>query len=908
MEVSCLGVPRGSGGGSGHACRTETPCRERPGKQQGQHQQNGVAIAAVKRVRLRQEFGGSGNERRSCNDQEASQQVEPHDATDSENENAEKYEPCEKLLHEIGGAASASTDHRQRAEKKQQRAKPGSLDFGGNKRGNNHYIGGHPKTTEQSAPKDRGGGKKGIEILAEGSIEKAMHRGPVHRSRCEKPFQAQQPRAASQADRKRVAVVGSRHSSPTREALFSKRHPCVIAANAKQQHQQPKTERASEEGGNAKHPQHCFVRNSGVVGVQKVRDAVAKGKNRIKRNDRPGGPKRKTLPGDRAGRVRPQICEKENQRGEAQAAEQDHGPNRKSFTRKRRFFLLAPPVVGNLNVRAEPLACGLIFIGGAGTLKVGAPIVGDFITEQGHPDALVGVPVRCAEGVGSDRIKRSVPLPGQQMVDTMRARFGVRFEKCPLTQIQPSFLAQILLRARHCFFLLERRASRVFSNFVLQRKKGAVRLEFDGELLGLAIPEITRLPKRSRHLGGVDFVDARDSHSFAKEFVRHRIHDIREDHGAFVRTRIHSAPSEDLVRLGARGLRINGEFQIIANGFRLQAPNDKRPGNQARRENRHHFGGQCVIAARRDGRSAGRRRQGQVQVRRRSSAIPPLLVRFESTANEAGNAGENKRRKGRGGDHHARYLEIKTIRAQKKKTHERSVHRVVPDERRQNAPSQHHDSRNNTNQPDLDASDIGGLLRIVAVQKTPEKCGNNDRHPPRLGEFLEKRNREEAESEFFVGGSQQANGSAGDPRKQRIYRFLIINFLRGPCAQPVGQYIEPDHVGNVHGGQRESHDRRGEEFFRAPSAQRKSVRKPQTLRPRRAIKRLGGRKHQRDGQRGKNGQQKGAAYFSGEEACVGDSRVVTGAPKGPFTQTLQKEKRGHQQPQQNGPAPARLPL
>jgi len=45
-----------------------------------------------------------------------------------------------------------------------------------------------------------------------------------------------------------------------------------------------------------------------------------------------------------------------------------------------------------------------------------------------------------------------------------------------------------------------------------------------------------------------------------------------------------------------------------------------------------------------------------------------------------------------------------------------------------------------------------------------------------------------------------------------------------------------------------------------------------------------------------------------QERPVRDSRVVARAPQRPFVQPLQKEQRGHQQAQQNGSAPARLPL
>ena len=50
----------------------------------------------------------------------------------------------------------------------------------------------------------------------------------------------------------------------------------------------------------------------------------------------------------------------------------------------------------------------------------------------------------------------------------------------------------------------------------------------------------------------------------------------------------------------------------------------------------------------------------------------------------------------------------------------------MPDERRNDAPAQHHDAGNDADDADLDPADVAGLLRIRAVQKTPGKRRQDD--------------------------------------------------------------------------------------------------------------------------------------------------------------------------------------
>ena len=410
------------------------------------------------------------------------------------------------------------------------------------------------------------------------------------------------------------------------------------------------------------------------------------------------------------------------------------------------------------------------------------------------------------------------------MIDAVRARFRIGFHKRPLAQIHLFFFAQILFRAPNRFFFPEGRPGGVFGNLVLQREKRAIRFEFGGVLLGLAVAEIARLPDRARNLPVVNLVYPGDAHPLAKKFVGHRVDDVRKHHRALVRARIHAACAQNLIRLGARALGVHRQFQIIADGFRLQTPGDERSGDQAGREQRDHFGAKRVVAARRPGGGGRRLGKGKVQVRRRSRAIAQGFVRFEPAAHQARNAGKQERRK-RGCRHHrAGHFEIKAVRTEEKQTHKRCVHRVVPDQRREDSPAQHHDSRDDANQPDLDTPGIGGFLRIIAVQKAPKKRRNHHGEPAGLCEFAEKRNGEEAEGEFFVGRGKQTDRRTRNPGKQGVHGLLVTDFLRGPCAQAIGHHIKSHHVADVHGSKRQTHHRRREKLFGTQPAEREGFR------------------------------------------------------------------------------------
>src|SRR5260370_7361535 len=74
------------------------PSNKWPRKEQNQRQQNRIAIRAIERVRLREQFRGAAEKRSAGNNEEAAENVEAHNGPHAENENTEQNYPGEELF------------------------------------------------------------------------------------------------------------------------------------------------------------------------------------------------------------------------------------------------------------------------------------------------------------------------------------------------------------------------------------------------------------------------------------------------------------------------------------------------------------------------------------------------------------------------------------------------------------------------------------------------------------------------------------------------------------------------------------------------------------------------------------------------------------------------------------------
>ena len=154
----------------------------------------------------------------------------------------------------------------------------------------------------------------------------------------------------------------------------------------------------------------------------------------------------------------------------------------------------------------------------------------------------------------------------------MRPLIRIGFDQGPLFQIKFLLVAQKLLCARNGLFFCERRARRLFRQCVPHRVQRSIGLQDNRELFGLAVAEVTHAPQRSRNALRADSVDSRNSHTLPQVFVHKWIGNVDKNSSMVIRIWIGASPPNDLVGPGPGRSCIHGQFQIFADGFRLQPP------------------------------------------------------------------------------------------------------------------------------------------------------------------------------------------------------------------------------------------------------------------------------------------------------------------------------------------------
>ncbi len=125
---------------------------------------------------------------------------------------------------------------------------------------------------------------------------------------------------------------------------------------------------------------------------------------------------------------------------------------------------------------------------------------------------------------------------------------------------------------------------------------------------------------------------------------------------------------------------------------------------------------------------------------------------------------------------------------------------VMPDQRGENSPAQHHESRDDSDQANFDAADVGGLLRIIRMQKAPRECGQNDREEFGFRDAIYKWNREKAKQKFFAGGGEESDYHCLQPWKIRAGATGVIHILRSPRTEMLRDEIKDDNVADMNRG------------------------------------------------------------------------------------------------------------
>ena len=168
-------------------------------------------------------------------------------------------------------------------------------------------------------------------------------------------------------------------------------------------------------------------------------------------------------------------------------------------------------------------------------------------------------------------------------------------------------------------------------------------------------------------------------------------------------------------------------------------------------------------------------------------------------------------------------LEIQAVRAQQQHGAVHGVHRVVPHQRRQDAPAQHDEAQRHAADSHFHAADVERLLRIAGVAEAPDEARQHHRHRQRAHQLAQKRNGEHAEQELFGDRRQEAAEQHEQPGEARVQQVAVRHVGRRPGAELVGHDVEGRLVGDEDAGQRDAQNRAQEEALGAQAAQAEEV-------------------------------------------------------------------------------------
>ena len=254
----------------------------------------------------------------------------------------------------------------------------------------------------------------------------------------------------------------------------------------------------------------------------------------------------------------------------------------------------------------------------------------------------------------------------------------------------------------------------------------------------------------------------------------------------------------------------------------------------------------------------------------------------ESSARNVGNGGDGQGNQRAAAHDRSGDAQIRAMRAQQGCADEKRVHRVVPGERRPDSPAQHHEAGDDADQADFDAANVRRLLRIIAVQKSPEECGQDDGQKSRLRGAQQKRNREQAKEKFLARRGVDADRQRVDPRHIGADHVFVIEVLRRPRAQFAADDVKDGDVADVRGGEANADHVGAEKFLGANSGQAESDVQPDFIGLKDAIQRLSRHDGDHHEQRADDADQRGLPDLAEEKTGVRRVRVVSRAVQRPL--------------------------
>ena len=119
--------------------------------------------------------------------------------------------------------------------------------------------------------------------------------------------------------------------------------------------------------------------------------------------------------------------------------------------------------------------------------------------------------------------------------------------------------------------------------------------------------------------------------------------------------------------------------------------------------------------------------------------VEQAFLGFESATPPVRDERNDDRQQNDAGAGRAGEAEVEALGAQQQHGAVHRVHGVVPDQGRQDAPSQHDDAEGDAADADLDAANIERLLRIAGVAEAPDEAGEDQREHGGSDQFAQER-------------------------------------------------------------------------------------------------------------------------------------------------------------------------
>ena len=220
-------------------------------------------------------------------------------------------------------------------------------------------------------------------------------------------------------------------------------------------------------------------------------------------------------------------------------------------------------------------------------------------------------------------------------------------------------------------------------------------------------------------------------------------------------------------------------------------------------------------------------------------AIQKAGLRLEAAVPPVGDQRDHHGQHDDAGAGRAGELEVQALRAHQQHGAVHGVHRVVPDERRQNAPAQHDEAQGHAADADFHAADVERLLRISGVSEAPDEAREHHGRHGVTHQLAQERNGEHAEEKLFRDRRQEAAEQHEQPGESRIEQVAVRDIGGRPCAELVGHDVERRLIGDEDAGERDAENGAEEEALGAQAAQAEEIAQRDFVAEGFAVERLG---------------------------------------------------------------------